>query len=319
MARGARGPAVRALRTRLAAEGYDAPAGHDPQVFDARLAAALADFQAHHGLAAGGSLNADTRAALDVPAADRLDQIEANLERWRWLPRQLPADRVEVDIAAATARLIQDGAETLAMKTVVGDPKHHTPSFASHLDSVVFNPPWNVPASIAQKEILPKAAKDPGYLAREDFVWVEGRLQQRAGPKSALGKVKFDLPSDFGVYLHDTPARSGFARRVRALSHGCMRLEKPRELAAALLAPQGWTPERVDSAIDGGKTATFRIAAKTPLFVLYWTAVADADGRVDFRPDVYGWDQELADALAERRRAEAAKHPDQAESGDLGP
>jgi murein L,D-transpeptidase YcbB/YkuD len=162
----------------------------------------------------------------------------------------------------------------------------------------VFNPPWNVPNSIAQAEILPKAAKDRGYLARNDFTYVDGHLQQRAGPKSALGLLKFDLNSPFGVYLHDTPSKSAFARRVRALSHGCVRLEKPRDLAKLLLGEQGWSPDRVEAAIASGKTQTVALQTTTPLYVLYWTTPVGKSGRVRFRSDVYGWDRKLAGALA---------------------
>jgi murein L,D-transpeptidase YcbB/YkuD len=214
------------------------------------------------------------------------------------LPHALPADRIEVDIAGAEAVLFKANAPSLTMRVVVGDATHRTPMFASALEAVVFNPPWNVPRSIAEAEILPKAAKDPGYLARNAYVWVDGHLQQRPGPKSALGLVKFDLQNPFGVYLHDTPSRAAFQRRNRALSHGCMRLEMPQELAQRLLATQGWTPEAIDRAIDAKATLRTPLKTRTPLYVTYWTAVAGPAGQVDFRPDVYGWDRKLTSALA---------------------
>src|SRR5690606_8341544 len=125
------------------------------------------------------------------------------------------------------------------------------------------------PASIARNEILPRAARDPGYLARNHFAVVDGRLQQRPGPDNALGRLKFDLPSPYGVYLHDTPGRSAFQQTVRALSHGCMRLEKPRELALALLAQQGWTATSLAAAIDSGATRRVDLQEPLPLFVIY--------------------------------------------------
>jgi murein L,D-transpeptidase YcbB/YkuD len=295
---GKAGPQVAALRDRLALEGYRAPETSRPEAFDAGLQATLANFQRHHDLPDDGVLRPGTRAALNVPAATRADEIEANLERWRWLPHQLPAQRLEVDVAGQSVRLLQADCETLSMRVVVGDPQHRTPMFISEVQAVTFNPPWNVPASIAAAEILPKAAKDPGYLAANDFIFVEGRLQQKAGPKSALGQIKFELPSPFGVYLHDTPGKAAFQRSKRDLSHGCMRLEKPAELAALLLAPQGWTPQTVTGAIAAGRTQTVRLKTPTPLYVLYWTAVVDATGFVSFRPDIYGWDTKLAEALA---------------------
>ena len=178
--------------------------------------------------------------------------------------------------------------------------------FASALDAVVFNPPWNVPASIATKEILPKAAKDPGYLSRHHFVLVGGQLQQRPGPGNALGRVKFDLNSPFGVYLHDTPGRAAFAGENRALSHGCMRLEKPKELAEALL---GWTPQRIGQAIDAGSTQRVALARPLPLIVTYRTVIGGHDGTVSFRPDVYGWDEKLMAALAGHNVLAENDHP----------
>jgi len=170
--------------------------------------------------------------------------------------------------------------------------------FVSRLESVVINPPWTVPSSIAAKELLPKEAAHPGYPARNDFHYVDGQLQQRPGAKNALGRLKFDLPSPFGVYLHDTPSHSAFARDDRALSHGCMRLERPRDLAALLLEPKGWTSQAIDIAIADGRTLRVGLPQNLPLYVLYWTARAEPDGRVAFRRDVYGWDRKLLDALA---------------------
>ncbi len=305
---GNRGVAVQALRRRLLAEDYNGGTGRDPSDFDAVLKDALVAFQRTHGLPRTGRLDAATRAALDVPARDRLDQITANLERWRWLPHTLPDDRLELDVAGQAAVLFADGAPTLDMKVIVGDPRHPTPMFVSHLTAVVFDPPWNVPRDIAKAEILPKASKDPGYLVRNNFVWADGRLQQLPGPKNALGDIKFDLPSPFGVYLHDTPARSLFARPARALSHGCMRLEKPQALAEALLTPQGWTPQAIALAVAAGHTRTTMLQRTLPLYVVYWTVIVQSDGETQFRPDIYGWDRKLTQALASAP-AESASTP----------
>ena len=295
---GERGPLVLALRQRLVAEGYDTGAGRELDLFDPGLTAALARFQRRHGLADDSALGPATRAALDVPAAARLEQIELNLERWRWLPRDLSADRIEVDIGDAQAVVFHAGRPALRMRVVVGAPATMTPMFASRLEAVVFNPPWNVPVSIAAKEITPKVARDPTYLLRHHYVLVPGGLQQLPGPDNALGEVKFDLPSPFGVYLHDTPVRSVFARPVRTLSHGCIRLERPLDLARDLLGAQGWTPDDVAAAVAAGTTRRVALDRSLPLFVVYRTAFVDEAGDLQFRRDAYRWDAKLAAALA---------------------
>lgn len=302
-------PEVEALRRRLSEEGIALPPAAEPAVFDAGLKEALAEFQARRGLLVDGVLGPRTRDALNVTPAQRLDQIEANLERLRWLPHDLSGNRLEVNIAAAEATLFQRDRPLLTMRIVVGDLRHKTPMFASRIETVVLNPPWNVPASIARNEILPRAARDPGYLARNHFAVVDGRLQQRPGPDNALGELKFDLPSPYGVYLHDTPGRSAFQQTVRALSHGCMRLENPRELALALLGQQGWTVASLASAIDSGATRRVDLQRPLPLFVTYQTAMADKDGGMRFVPDRYGWDAKLSAALAGAQRSNASAAP----------
>ena len=321
---------VPALRTRLAAEGYDAPApAADPvagdntgdaaaaggkvapvrpahsrhgraraaraapsaDLFDPALAKALADFQDHHGLKADGVLTPATLAALNVSAHDRATALAVNLERARWLPIEMPATRIEADIAGPDVTLFQDGASTLTMRAIAGETKRPTPTFASEVTGVEFNPPWNVPADIARKELYPKG---PGYLARNDFHVVNGRLIQRAGPKSSLGYVKFEIPDRFAVYMHDTPARTLFALDKRWRSHGCVRLADPRGLAAVLL---GWDPAAVDQAIAAGATKTYALKAHIPVYMIYRTAWVDDDGHANFRDDVYGWDAEIAAAM----------------------
>jgi murein L,D-transpeptidase YcbB/YkuD len=286
---------VAALRQRLAAEGYDAPAPADPKVagvFDPGLAKALADFQDHHGLKPDGVLTSQTLAALNVSAHDRLATLDANLERARWLPVTMPETRIETDIAGPEVALFQEGKPTLAMRAVAGEPDRPTPMFAAAIDAVEFDPPWIVPNDIARKEIYPKGA---GYMARNDFHVVDGRLEQRAGPKSSLGYVKFDIPDNFQVYMHDTPARSLFALAKRWKSHGCVRLAAPRQLAAILL---GWDAAQVDQAIAAGQTKTYDLKTPIPVYMVYRTAWVAPDGHASFRADVYGWDAEIAAALA---------------------
>jgi murein L,D-transpeptidase YcbB/YkuD len=292
---GLRDPRAAALRQRLAAEGYDAPAPADPKaadLLDPALAKALADFQDHHGLKPDSVLTVQTLAALNVSAHDRLAALDANLERARWLPVTMPDTRIEADLAGPEVALFQDGKPILAMRAIAGEIDRPTPMFASAIDAVEFDPPWIVPDDIARKEIYPKGA---AYMARNDFHVVDGRLEQRAGPKASLGYVKFDIPDNFQVYMHDTPARGLFALAKRWKSHGCVRLAAPRQLAAILL---GWDAAKVDQAIAAGETKTYDLKTPIPVYMLYRTAWVAPDGHASFRADVYGWDAEIAAALA---------------------
>jgi murein L,D-transpeptidase YcbB/YkuD len=298
------GPRVLALRDRLASEGFAAAAEGTRETFDAELAAALAAFQAARGLAADGVLGADTLAALNVPADAILRRIELNLERLRWLPREQPASRVEVNVPAAELVYYEDGAEALRMRAIVGASTNRTPMLAATIEAIILNPTWTVPESIARNEILPASAADPTYLERNGYSVADGRVVQAPGPQNALGQVKVDAPNRFGVYMHDTPTRGLFAGSERALSHGCVRLERPRDLASALLRGQGWTREMIDAEIARGATTRVALAAPIPVFFLYQTASIEA-GRLRLFPDPYGWDDVLARAL---QAPQAASH-----------
>jgi murein L,D-transpeptidase YcbB/YkuD len=310
---GMRDARVPALVQRLAAEGYaptppapaaaanatgGAAADADPLLYDPTIAAAVSDYQSHHAIDATGVLDEATVAALAISPAERLKAIDVNLERARWLPVAMPANRIEADIGGPIVTLFQDDKAALTMRAVAGAPRKQTPSFASDVIAVVFNPPWYVPADIARKELFPHEARSPGYFARNQMIVSNGSVIQKAGPFSALGYVKFDVPDPYAVYLHDTPSRGAFASNERWRSHGCVRLQMPRELAAALLSPQGWTPATIDKAIADKATRRVPLTTKTPVFVLYRTAEVSDDGKVEFRQDVYGWDAELAAAMA---------------------
>jgi murein L,D-transpeptidase YcbB/YkuD len=299
------------LRARLAAEDASvAPGAASDTVMDPGLTEALKAFQVRHGLTGDGELGKPTLAALNVPVEERIAQISANMERWRWLPAQLPADRIQVNIAAAQVVVYRDGQEALAMKAAPGRPADHTPMLVSQVRGVVINPPWNIPDSIAKKEILPKEAANPGYMEREDIHWVSTggsqRLQQAAGPKSALGQIKFDFDNRYGVYLHDTPSRAAFEKSGRMVSHGCVRLEKPKDLAALLLSGQGdWNPQLIDAKIDAGETEHVTLARPVSVFLLYWTAFIGPDGTMNFAKDSYDWDHELLQKISGQKYSNA--------------
>ncbi len=296
---------VAALRRRLAVEDPSTPMGDDdPETFDQPLVAAVIQFQKRYGQVADGVVGPPTLQALNMPVGQRVLQIEANMERWRWMPRTLPPSRIQVNTAAAVMAVYEDDRPVLAMKAVSGRPDDATPMLRSIVESIVLNPAWHVPSGIAEKELFPKERSNPGYFARNDFVVVRDdkggvRLVQKAGPKSALGHFKFDFSNSFGVYLHDTPAHSGFARTSRLASHGCVRLEQPEALADLLL--QGlddWPPDRIHQVAQGDETVRVHLPRPIPVFILYWTAFGDGSGGVQFRNDAYDWDRKLLNLIS---------------------
>lgn len=308
-------PRVELLRRRLAAEGYlegdvaAAPAA--PSRFDAGLAGAVIAFQRRNGLEPDAAVGRATLRALNVPVAQRLAQIELNRERLRVLAAGLDRRYVVINIADQRLEAVADDTIALSARVIVGKPTTRTPVFASRIDTVVFNPPWNVPVSIARNEILPHLRRDPGYLDRENMIILDrpedpyghdidwrtaalgpfvNRLRQLPGDKNALGRVMFDFPNPYSVYLHDTPAKQLFERSPRMFSHGCMRLQNPLALALYLLSEQGWDEARMEAAIDAGATKRVALSEHMQIVVTYLTAFADREGGVQFRDDAYGWD-----------------------------
>lgn len=299
LAPGASGARVAALRARLAIEDHGLAAGADR--YDDALVAAVQRAQRRYGLEPTGTLGATTVAALNVSAHDRVRQIEANMERWRWLPATLPAHRVQVNIAAAVLTVFDADKPIMSMRAVTGRPGDETPMLSSTIHSIVFNPPWNVPSSIATKELWPKEHAHPGYLKAHGFSVIgtggSARLQQ-SPKRSALGKVKFDFANPYGVYLHDTPTQGTFDRNSRLASHGCVRLAHPVALAKLMLqADPLWTSDAIDAALAKGQTVRAPLGDPVSVYLFYWTAYASADGKMTFLGDPYGWDGQLADRL----------------------
>jgi murein L,D-transpeptidase YcbB/YkuD len=301
---GATGARVTALRARLAVEDSQLAATGDK--FDAGLKEAVVRAQRRYGLNPTGIVSTGTLTALNVPAADRVRQIMANMERWRWLPAELPAKRIQVNIAAAVLTVFEGDAPIASMKAVTGRPGNETPMLQSRIHSIVLNPPWNVPAGIAQKELWPKgeaALKAQGY--KIIGTGASRRLQQQPGPHSALGRYKFDFDNPYAVYLHDTPSQSTFASFSRLASHGCVRLEKPGPLAQLLLRNDpAWQPDAINAELSKGKTLRVQLQPQdqVSVYLLYWTAFANSNGTMNFRADPYGWDKTLA-AKVEKRSA----------------
>lgn len=305
--RGSRGLQVAALRTRLAMEGdLPAPTASGPaDTYGSALAEGVKRFEQRHGLVADGVLDAVTVAALNVPVEERIRQIELNLERWRWLPADLGRRYVMVNVPSFQLAAHEDGRPAVAMKVVTGKPDSPTPVFGDEMTTVVFSPYWNVPPTIAEDEIFPAVLRDSSYLLRNDLELVRGtqvvgpaalrrggvQIRQRPGTRNSLGLVKLVFPNPFGVYLHGTPASALFARPSRAFSHGCVRVEKPFELARWVLGgmPQ-WTPSAIQAAMRSGRERQLALPEPIPVYITYLTVQASHDGTVFFWPDVYGHD-----------------------------
>lgn len=288
------------LRSRLALEG-DLSSDNGSARYDLELRQGLTRFQERNGLRADGILSKKTIERLNVSADERVAVIALNLERLRVSLRDMPATRIEVNLPAATAVLYREGRAHLAMNVVVGAPKHETPELSSVIDTIVLNPPWNVPRSIIENEIKPLLRKDRNYLKKNHMRWSGDQLVQEPGAHNALGRIKFDFPNRYSVYLHDTPARKLFTDPERAASHGCVRLERPLDLAIELLlGDSDWSREAVEAVIREGKTTRIALDDPMPVVIAYQTAFADEDGVAHFRTDIYGRDTGLTLKLAER-------------------
>ena len=319
--RGSEDPRVEVLRKRLAASGdLREVRAAVPAQFDETLDTAVRHFQARHGLEVDGVVGPGTRAALNVSVAQRIDQLRANLERLRWVAQDLAGDYLLVDVAGFSARLYLENRLAWSSRAVVGRPYRKTPVFRATMEHVVLNPTWTVPPTILREDLMPKLAKDPGYLASHrmqvvdaagqrvdasDLEW--GRypgerfpyqIVQAPGGENPLGRMKFLLPNSHAVYLHDTPTARLFAEPERAFSSGCIRLEAPLALAELLLDdPERWSALEIEAAIATGATRTLPVGRRVPVLFLYFTAEADEDGTVRFRRDLYGRDPRVLAAL----------------------
>ncbi len=309
-------PRVPLLRQRLRLVGY--PVGEElDELYDPILEAVLTQFQREHYLAADGYLGKATLAELNVPVEARIEQLRANLERARWLLHQLHGDFVVVDIAGYQVTYYKDGKPVWRSRVQVGKPYRRTPVFKSEITYLTLNPTWTIPPTILKNDTLPKVRRNPGYLAanrirvldnqgRElspaSVNWANPRgivLRQDPGPGNSLGRLVIRFPNNYAVYLHDTPHQALFDGEQRAYSSGCIRVERPRELAELLLDdPAQWNREELDRAIDTLKTQTVMLREPVPLLLAYWTVDLHEDGRVGFRPDIYRRDPPLLAALA---------------------
>ena len=302
----------------------DANLPADETVYQAPLVDAVKSFQRRHGRTPDGRIGAQTLADLNVPLTGRVRQMQLTLERWRWLPVRLHAAPIVANIPEFRLRAYDENYKVaLSMNVVVGKAyDHNTPVFSDAMQYVVFRPYWGVPFSIAKAEFLPRIAADPNYLATKGFEVVNSRqeivtsgtvtsdilaqlragklfIRQTPGPKNSLGLVKFIFPNSYSVYMHDTPAQEFFAKSRRDFSHGCIRLEKPAELAVWVLRDnRGWDMDRVRGALNGSPNQQVNLAHPIPILIVYGTVIVTEDGLVHFYDDIYGHDAALEKVLA---------------------
>ena len=325
--KGDTGISVQGLRERLVILGDLENTKKDRgDFFDEATEWAVQMFQKRHGLKSDGIVGTRTLEMLNIPIQQRVRQIELNMERWRWTPRDLGNRYLLVNIADARLWVIENLHRMLEMRVVVGKPYRRTPVFSAKMTYMVINPYWNVPTSLVYRDLLPKIQKNDNYLAQQGIKvfknWSKGapeinpktvdwkkiehpnfnyKLRQDPGPRNALGRIKFIFPNKFAVYLHDTPERSGFKETHRNFSSGCIRTEKPVNLALYLLEDDHqWSREKLSAAIKAGETKVIELQRPITVHIQYWTAWVDENGRLNFRNDIYDRDRLLDQALKER-------------------
>ncbi len=287
------------------------------ETYDEVTVEAVKKFQRRHGLLDDGIIGPTTLEQMNVPVEQRIQQLEVNLERRRWLDREPGGFYVFANLADQELKVVDNGKTIHTARLVVGKTYHKTPVFTEDMTYLVMNPYWNVPSSIANNEYLPKLKQDAGYLQRQGIKvlnaagkevnpysvsWsglkrVPYRLRQDTGDKNALGRIKFMFPNKYNVYIHDTPSKSLFEKDLRVFSHGCMRVQNPLDLAEVLLKGQGWSSKKIAAQVNSGERRIVKLKNKIPVYVTYITAWAEKDGEINFRRDVYGRDGELAEQL----------------------
>ncbi len=318
--RGVRHPQVALLRQRLVALQFAKPsdksrktAKRAAELFDRHLARAVLRFQRAHKLKPDGVVGPNTRAALSAPHKRTLNTILVNLERWRQMPPELGRKYIHVNVPEYKLRVVHNGKVIHEERTVVGKRQSRTPIFSDRLEKVVFNPYWTVPQSIFLGEWGGRIPR--GFSAqRRGGQWI---VRQPPGPRNALGKIKFIFPNRHAVYMHDTPKKRLFRHKVRAFSHGCVRVRNPKRLAQVIMRDEaGWSPRRVDRLFRSRKNRPVRLANAVPVHITYFTAWADASGRLKTFDDIYGHDRRVAGALKyappappDRKRKKLKKRP----------
>ena len=300
--KGSSSPAVAILKKRLQITG-DLPAADSSQVFNDTLELAVKNAEARFGYNADGKITEAFLKDLNVPAVERFKQILINMNRMRWMPNKPEGNLLVANIPEFVVHAYEGSNKVFSMNVVVGKEGHNTMMFTGDLNQIVFSPYWNIPSSIVRSEILPAMQNDPDYLARNNMEIVSENgdlptIRQLPGPGNSLGKVKFLFPNSFNIYFHDTPAKSLFNREKRAYSHGCIRLAEPEKMANYLLRNNSeWTASRISQAMNSGEEKYVKLKNPVPVFISYYTAWVDEQGRMNFREDIYEHDQKIKNKM----------------------
>lgn len=266
-------------------------------IYDDELKTGVLNYKKRNGFIINSTLSLKHIASMNVSVADRIKTIIINMERCRWIPNYFTTSKeyIAINIPSYKLTYIRDGKPELFSKVVVGKSMHKTVIFSAKMKYIVFSPYWNVPTSIIKNEIKPAMAKNSNYLEEHDMEWNDGNVRQRPGPKNSLGLVKFLFPNSNAIYLHDTPTKNLFNEEKRAFSHGCIRIEKPKELAIAILKNDiKWTPENIEAAMKRGTESWYTLKSEIPVYIGYFTAWVDSNGNINFYDDVYHRDNTLA-------------------------
>lgn len=296
-----------AIKKRLQLTGDLSGAGTTP-VYDDSLQAAVKNFQRRYGISDNGVINKNLVNEMNRPVEERIRQLLVNMERIRWVPVQPSTDFLLVNIPGFRLHVYEKGNYAWSMNVVVGSEAHNTVIFTSALQYVVFSPYWNVPNSIYKKEVLPAMQRNKNYLARHNMEKVGNGVRQKPGPNNSLGLVKFLFPNSYHIYLHDTPAKSLFNEDARAFSHGCIRLAQAKKLAEWLLRKDSsWNTQSITKAMNAGREKYVTLKEKVPVFIGYFTAWVDREGKLNFRNDIYGHDKKLAAHLFMNGSGQAAR------------
>ena len=267
-------------------------------IFTKELEDGVKSFEKRYGFKEDGIITAALLNEMNRPIEERVQQILINMERIRWVPAEPSTDYLLVNIPEFRLHVYDKGQYSWSTNVVVGTTANNTVIFTGNLKQVVFSPYWNVPSSILKKEVLPGIARNKNYLARNHMEWNGNSVRQKPGPWNSLGQVKFLFPNNYSIYLHDTPSKSLFSEEKRTFSHGCIRVSEPKKLAQFILRNDAnWDSVKITKAMNAGKEQFYNVKEPIPVFIGYFTAWVDIDGKLNFRDDIYGHDKKMKERL----------------------